>query len=319
MIFLKDVVEARERIYKKVNNTPAIRAYKLERLFSGAEIYLKLENMQITGSFKLRGATNKVMSMSREDLSKGIVAASSGNHAQAVAYASKKAGAKAVIVMPEDAPLVKINGTKSYGAEVILHGFTGDDREKKASELVFLHGYTFISSHADPFIIAGQGTSAMEFMEQVPDLDCIITPCGAGGLIAGTLVSVLETNKNIEVITVEPEGVPRMTESLRLKKPMSVPMGKTLADGLRVNRADDINYEIISKYSPKIILQDDKYILEMIREVLFLEKVLIEPSSAIVLAAMMDKKIDTSYGKKIGIIVTGGNIDGEFLKKILDK
>ncbi len=317
MVSLQDVLLARGRINGKVNFTPCIRASILEKVFNGAQIYLKLENLQITGSFKLRGATNKVFSLTEDQLNRGIVAASSGNHAQAVAYASSLVNAKAVIVMPKDAPNVKLDGTKYYGAEVIQYGYTGEDREEKAAEFVNKHGYTFISSHADPYIIAGQGTAALELMEQVPNLDVIATPCGAGGLISGTLISVCETNKNIKVIAVEPKAVPRFTESMKNDKPVVVPMGQTLADGLRVSKADDINFHIIKKYNPEIILQDDRYILEMMKETLLKQKILIEPSSAIVLAAMMSGKIDTSKGKKIGIIISGGNIDGDFLKKIL--
>jgi len=317
MVTLDDVLLARDRIKGKVIETPVIRAHKLEKLFNGAQIYLKLENFQIAGSFKIRGAVNKIFSLSKDQISKGIVAASSGNHAQAVAYTSSLVGSKAIIIMPNDAPKIKVEGTKYYGAEVILYGYTGEDREGKAFELANKNGSTFINSHADPYVISGQGTAALEFMNQVPDLDVIITPCGGGGLTSGTLISVCETNKHIKVIAVEPKGVPRFTESLKNGKPVTVPLGQTLADGLRVSKADDVNFEIIKKYGPEIILQDDRYILEALKEMLLMQKILIEPSSAIVFAAMMNGKIDTSMGKKIGVIISGGNIDGVLLKKIL--
>ena len=317
MVFINDVLLARERIKRFINYTPCIRARSLERLFNGAHIYLKLENLQITGSFKIRGATNKVLSLSEDQLERGIVAASSGNHAQAVAYASALVNTKSVIVMPIDADKVKAKNTKDYGAEVIYCGYTGEEREDRADELVTKHGYTFISSHADPYIIAGQGTVALELMEQIPNLDVIITPCGAGGLISGTLVSVCEASEKIKVIAVEPKGVPRFTESLKQGQPITVSMGQTLADGLRVGKAEDLNYEIINKYNLEIVLQDDRFIIEMMKETLLSQKILIEPSSAIVLAAMMSGKIDTSQGKRIGVIISGGNIDLEFLKKVL--
>lgn len=317
MVFIEDILTARERIKRYINYTPCIRAYNLEKLFKGAQIYLKLENLQVTGSFKLRGATNKVLSLKEEQLTRGIIAASSGNHAQAVAYASSLVNAKSVIVMPKDAPKVKVEGTKYYGSEVISYGYTGEDREDKAMELAGKNGYTFISSHADPHIIAGQGTVAIELMEQVPNLDVILTPCGAGGLISGTLISVYESNRKVNVIAVEPKAVPRFTESISQGQPVTVSMGQTLADGLRVSKADVLNYNIIKKYNPEIVLQDDRYIIEMMKETLLRQKILIEPSSAIVLAAMMSGKIDTSQGKKIGLIISGGNIDIEFLRKIL--
>lgn len=317
MVTYQDVLSARQKLAGHTVVTPAIRAIELEKRLGGAEIYLKLECLQTTGAFKLRGATNKLLSLSAEERARGVVAASSGNHAQAVAWAASRLGIAATVVMPVDAPSIKVERTQAFGATVIQHGLTNDEREERAMALVRDTGAVFISSHADAQLIAGQGTVAAELLEQVPELDEIVTPCGAGGLTAGILVAAHGARPGIKVTAVEPQGVPRFTESLKAGKPLVVPMGQTLADGLRVSRADDINYHIIAQYAPQLVLQDDTYVREAVATLLRTQKVVAEPSSVLPLAAALAGKIDTSSDRKLGFIITGGNIDPIFLADVL--
>jgi len=319
MLGYEDVLRAAKTIAGKVDRTPVIRALGLERFFSGAEIYLKLENLQRTGSFKLRGATHKISSLTPRQTSSGVVAASSGNHAQAVAWAVRAIDVKSTIVMPMDAPKIKLERTRLFGAEVVLCGTTGDEREQKARGIVAETGATFISSHADPFVIAGQGTVALELLEQVDILDEIVVPCGAGGLISGILLAAKGGPIPVAVTAVEPQGVPRFSESLLMGKPVAVPMGQTLADGLRVSKADEINFEVIRRYAPTMIRQGDTHIKEMMSHVLREQKVLAEPSSVIGLAAALDGKVDMGRGRKVAFIITGGNVDACFLQDVLNE
>ena len=313
-VTLQDVQAAREKLVGRTLITPVLRAYELEAHLNGAEIYLKLENLQLTGSFKLRGATCKLLSLTEAERARGVITASSGNHAQAVAFAATRLGIKATVVMPVDAPSVKLARTKAFGATVIQHGTTGTERDAKAHEIAKDTGALFVSSHADAHLIAGQGTAALELMDQVPDLDEIVCPLGAGGLTAGVLAAA---DGKIKVTPVEPAGVPRFTESLKAGRPLTVPMGQTLGDGLRVDKADQINYDVIVKHKPAIVLQDDTHILELVGLMVRLQKVVAEPSSVLPLAAAMAGKIDTAVGRKVGFIISGGNIDPGFLADVL--
>ena len=318
MLGYEDVLQAAKTIEGKVERTPVMRALGLERFFAGAEIYLKLENLQRTGSFKLRGATYKMSSLTPRQISAGVVAASSGNHAQAVAWAATALGVKSTIVMPVDAPRIKLERTKLFGAEVVLCGTTGDEREQKAREIAAKTGATFVSSHADPYVIAGQGTIALELLEQAGALDEIVTPCGAGGLVSGVLLAAKGGPGPVAVTAVEPQGVPRFGESLLAGRPVTVPMGQTLADGLRVSKAEEINFEVIRRYGPRMVRQDDAHIKEMVNRVLTEQKVLAEPSSVIGLAAALEGKVDMSRGRKVAFIITGGNVDTGFLQSSAD-
>ena len=317
MVGFQEVLQASETLKDHIVRTPVVRAVGLEPYFHGAEIYLKLENFQRTGSFKFRGATNKILNLSPQEMKNGVIAASSGNHGQAVAYAAHQLGVKATIVMPENAPQIKVNRARSFGAEVILCGFTGDDREEKAFQLVKETGGYFIHSHADPYVIAGQGTAALEILQDIPDLDELVTPLGAGGLICGTVIAAAGMSKTVHVTAVEPKGVPRMSESFKVGHPVCVEMGQTLADGLRVGRAEQINFDVLRAYPPEIVLHGDEHILEMMRILLLDQKIVAEPSSTIALAAALDGKIDTSKGRKVCCLISGGDVDASTLGELV--
>lgn len=315
-ITLDNIKEAAGRLEGRVRHTPLLRADKLDALLD-CEVYLKPECLQTTGSFKIRGATNKILSLTEEEKAKGIIASSSGNHAQGVAYASKMLGIKAVLVLPENAPLSKIEGTKALGAEVILHGFDSIQRYKKLYEIQAEKGYTLVHSYNDPDLIAGQGTSGLEIIQDKPDIDTVIVPLGGGGLLAGVALAIKAINPNVRVIGVEPEGIPRYSESRKAGHPVEVEMGATLADGLMITKTGEHNYPLIDKYVDEIVTANDEFITKALNEIVFKGKVLVEPSAAIGLAAALEGQISFKPGEKVCFFLSGGNIDPDKLVKFI--
>lgn len=315
LVKFQQVLDAYENIKSYVKKTPMIRAEKLDELV-GAKVYLKLENLQITGSFKLRGATNKVLNLSEAERERGIVAASSGNHAQAAAYIAAQLGVKSTIVMPEDAPKTKVDATASYGATIVKAGFTGLDRDAKAEELIEENGYVLVHSHADPDIIAGQGTVAIEILEEVSDIDYIIVPCGAGGLISGVSLAAKSIKNDVKIIGVEPENVARYSASLEEGHATSVAMGKTIADGLRVSTAKDLNYRMIKTYTDELVTIDDESIKVALKSIVFGSKVMIEASAAVGVAAAIAGKLPIMKDDKVCFVMSGGNIDPDLFMKL---
>ena len=314
---IADVMMAKRRIQDYARVTPLIRAEGLEKLFGGAEVWLKLENLQHTGSFKVRGVANKMLSMTEEERKRGVTAASSGNHAQAVSYMARMLGTKAVIVMPENAPRTKVAGAKGQAAEVVLCGFTGEDRDRKCEELIRDYGYCLVHSHMDPYVIAGHGTAAVEAWEQCGGFDEIVVPCGAGSLTAGAAFAMKQMDSGVCVTAVEPEQVPRFTESLRAGHPVTVEMGATIADGLRVSKAEEINYQLIRDHVDHLLTIDEDHISRAMKEAALLGKITAEPSACVGIAAAMTGRIDTRPGRKICFIITGGNIDASMLQQAL--
>lgn len=323
-VTLETIREAYARISPYVKRTPLIRAEKLERLFGGAQIYLKLENLQLAGSFKIRGVVNKMLSLSEAQLGRGVAAASSGNHAQAVAYMAARLKAKCVIVMPENAPAAKVDATLEYGAEVVLHGRTVVDRENKCGELIEQYGYTLVHSFADATLIAGHGTIAFEAAGQTGELKCggfdeIVIPSGGGAIVSGNAVAAKGLMPGVTVTAVEPEAISLYTISLRENRPVTVEMGETVADGLRVNRTDAINFALIKKHADRVLTVTDPPIRRAVREALMREHVLAEPSACIGIAAALDGKIDMGAGRSVCFIISGGNMDAGVLADILSE
>ena len=275
--------------------------------------------MQYTGAFKLRGVSNKMLTTQKEELQKGVTAASSGNHAQAVSYMAQQLGVKATIVMPENAPKAKIKGAKGYGAEVVFAGFTGQDRDEKCAELIKEHGYCLVHSHMDPAVIIGHGTVAIEALEQMDgDMDELIVPCGAGSLASGASFAIKGVNPDIKVTAVEPKEVPLFTEALKANKALTVKMGQTIADGLRRSKAEEINFEMIRDNVDKVVAVDEKSIEEALKLVGLKEKILAEPSACVGIAALLENKIDTSKGRRICIVITGGNVDASLYAQLIN-
>ncbi len=312
IVGINDIKQAAARISGKVRRTPLLRGDKLDSLW-GAEVYFKPENLQLTGSFKIRGATNKILSLTDEERARGIIASSSGNHAQGVAYAARTLGIKATLVLPENAPRSKVEGCKNLGAEVILHGFGSIERYNKLYEIQAEKGYTLVHSYNDPDLIAGQGTAGLEIMEDLPDVDTVVVPLGGGGLLAGVAAAVKETRPGVRVVGVEPANIQRYAESRKAGRPVKVEMGPTLADGLMITVTGENNYPLIEKYVDEIVPASDDFIRKALMEIVFKAKLLVEPSAAVGVAAALQGSFKVKPGEKICYFLSGGNIDPEKL------
>lgn len=314
---LDDVIIAREKMKGIVHETPLDYSKTFSTL-SNNEVYLKLENLQKTGSFKVRGSYNKMISLSEEDLKKGVVAASAGNHAQGVAYSSQMLGIPCTIVMPKGAPLSKVLATRQYGAEVILEGSVFDEALAYALELKDRRGATFIHAFDDEAVIAGQGTVGLEIIDQLPDVEAIICPVGGGGLIAGVAMAVKQKNPNISVYGVQTLACPSMKQSLLEKKPVMVEAAPTMADGIAVQKPGQQTFEIIKEYVDDIFCVDEMEIARTMLMVLERNKLLVEGSGASPLAALLYDKVNLR-DKKIAVVLSGGNVDVNFISRIIER
>ncbi|WP_226671131.1 threonine ammonia-lyase [Metabacillus litoralis] len=314
---LDDVLAAREKFKGIVHTTPLDYSNTFSKI-AGNEVHLKLENLQKTGSFKVRGSYNKLISLSNEDLGKGVVAASAGNHAQGVAYSSQTLGIPCTIVMPKGAPLSKVLATKQYGAEVILEGAVFDEALAYALEYCQHVGGTFIHAFDDHDVIVGQGTVGVEIVEQLPDVDAIICPVGGGGLIAGVALAVKQMNPNISVYGVQTLACPSMKQSLLEKKPVMIEATPTMADGIAVKKPGQKNFDIIKEYVDDIVCVDEMEIARTMLMVLERSKLLVEGSGASSLAALLYKKL-TLKGKKVTAVLSGGNVDVHFISRIIER
>lgn len=283
---------------------------------SGNQIYLKPENLQVTGAFKIRGAYNKISKLSEEEKKRGVIASSAGNHAQGVAYAAQKLGIKATIVMPKTTPLIKVAATKSYGANVVLHGDYYDEAYDRAKELQEENNYVFVHPFDDLDVIAGQGTIGLEILEDLKDADCIIIPVGGGGLISGIAVAAKSINPEVKIIGVEPEGAKAMKKSIEKNVVISLDTVKTIAEGVAVKKPGDITFEIIKNYVDEIVTVSDFDIMEAFLVVLEKQKLIAETSGVLSLAAL--KKINYK-NKKIVCVISGGNIDVVTISSMINR
>ncbi len=310
---LDNIYKASYVLKNVARKTDVIYAPKLK---PGTELYLKTENLQVTGSFKVRGAYYKMSQLTEEEKAKGVIACSAGNHAQGVALAAQKNGIKATICLPDGAPISKIEATKSYGAEICLVNGVYDDAYKKALELRDENGYTFIHPFNDPDVIAGQGTIALELYEQIPDLDAVIVPIGGGGLISGVAFAIKQLNPNVKVYGVQAAGAPSMKQSISDGKIETLKKVKTIADGIAVKEPGDLTYEICSKYVDEIVTVTDDEISAAILALMEQHKLVAEGAGAVPVAAAMFDKIDLK-GKKAVCVVSGGNIDVTILSRVI--
>lgn len=316
-ISIDDIHAARKRIGALIHQTPVSSPRAIsERL--GVSTVLKLENQQVTGSFKARGSVNRMLSMKKVDLAKGLVASSAGNHAQGVAYAATAVGAKAHVVMPETSPLIKIMATQGYGAEVILHGRVYDDAYAHARELEKRHGYTFVHPFEDPEVIAGQGTLGLELIEQIQDLESVVVPIGGGGLISGVATAIRALKKNVKIYGVVSSVAPGMKQLFKRENVEPPSPVLTIADGISVKRPSEKMYtEYISRLVDDIVEVSDEEISESI--VYFLEraKTVVEGSGAVVLAGA--EKAGWNLGAKSCLVLSGGNIDLNLVSKVIER
>ncbi len=298
-------LEAKERLKPILKNTALIKSDELSDQFS-ADVYLKPENLQLTGSFKIRGAFNKIAGLSEAEKSKGIVAASAGNHSQGVALASQQLGVLATIVMPTTTPLIKVESTKRYGACVILHGDTYDEAAQYALSIAQKEDMSFIHPFDDLDVMAGQGTIGLEILEELPDVDVVLVPVGGGGLIGGVATIIKRLRPNIQVYGVEPEGAPTMLSALESNQPVCLQQVRTIADGVAVKRAGNLTFEAARSYLDGVITVSDQEIMEAFCLLLEKHKLIGENSGVLSLAAL--KRLSLR-GKKVVSILSGGNID----------
>lgn len=305
-----DVEKAHRRIGSYIHRTPVLTSSYFNRL-TGGELFFKCENFQKVGAFKFRGACNAVMSLSKSEGEKGIITHSSGNHAQAVALAARMNGYQATIVMPENAPKVKVNAVREYGAEIVFCESTIQARDETAQKIIAETGATFIHPYNHPAVIAGQGTAAKELLEEQPDLDIIMAPVGGGGLISGTAITAKHLNAKISIIGAEPERADDAFRSFHSGKIEPVLRTDTVADGLRTSLGE-LTFQVIQTHLDDIVTVSEESIIRDMRAVWERMKIIIEPSCSVPLSAILDKKVDVK-GKKVGIILTGGNVDLENL------
>jgi threonine dehydratase len=312
-ITFRDVFEATKLVSGKVLRTPTLPAPKLSQL-TGAKVFVKYENLQVTGSFKDRGAFVKLASLNADERRRGVIAMSAGNHAQSVAFHARRLGIPALIVMPERTPFVKVGNTEAFGAEVILAGETVQEAREKALSLGKERGLVFVHPYDDPHVIAGQGTAGAELLEDQPDLDCAVFPIGGGGLIAGCAIAMKKMKPDIEIFGVECALYPSMRAALRGETPVCG--GQTLAEGIAVKSAGELTLPIVQRLVSDVILADEEKIERAVAAFMSLQKTMAEGAGAAGLAALLAEP-ERFRGRKVGLVVTGGNIDVRVLASIM--
>lgn len=317
MITFVDVEDARERIKEQIYLSPLPYSESLSQL-TGNRVYCKLENLQITGSFKERGALNRLLTLSSGEAARGVIAASAGNHGMAVAYHSQRLNIAATIVMPLFAPLIKVSRVRQYGAHELLYGEDYDGALAEAQRQSSDQGLTFISAFNDPWIIAGQGTIGLEIYAQNPDLDAVIVPVGGGGLIAGIALALKTLNPKIRIIGVQSEALPSMRTALENGRPTPIAPGFTIADGIAVRRVGEIPFALVKEFVSEIVTVNEGEIANAVLLLLEIEKTVAEGAAAVPLAALISKKIAFT-GKNVGLIISGGNIDMNLIARIIER
>ena len=315
MAKLEAFIKAKEKLSKVLLKTSLIQSPIFSKE-AGNEVYIKPENLQKTGSFKIRGAYNKITNLSDEEKKKGVIASSAGNHAQGVAYGAKESGIKAVIVMPKSTPLIKVESTKQYGAEVVLHGDVYDDAFKKAKELEEKEGYIFVHPFDDEDVIHGQGTIALEILEELPETDIILVPIGGGGLISGIACAAKILKPEIKIIGVEPDGAASAYEAIKEDKVIELKEANTIADGTAVKKIGNTTFEYIKKYVDEIITVSDYELMEAFLLLVEKHKIIAENSGILSLAALKKLK---EKNKKVVSVVSGGNIDVLMISSMINK
>jgi len=316
MIGLRDIQDARRLIRNEVNKTPLVRSQYLSDL-CGSDAYLKLENLQVTNAFKIRGALNRMMNLTPEEKARGVIAASSGNHAQAVAIGAEKLNLTATVVVPETTPRIKVEKIRKHNVELIIHGEMYDYAEQYARKLAKEKGATFVSSYNDPLVVAGQGTVGLEILEDLPTADSIIVPVSGGSVLSGVAIAAKSIKPNIEILGVQPETVAAMYHCLKAGKIISMEMRHTIADGLDGNIEQGcITFELIQRYVDEILLFNEDTIRKMIRLLWEKEGQVVEASGAISIAPIVEAP-KRFTGKRTVAVITGGNIDDALFQDIL--
>ena len=317
MLTLDQIEAAALRLDGRIHRTPVITSRSLDEA-SGHAVFLKCENFQRAGAFKIRGALNKLLTLSTEERSRGVVAFSSGNHAQGVALAARMTGASAMILMPTDAPALKLAATRGYGAEVVFYDRQTEDREAKARELADKTGRIMVPPYDDYAIMAGQGTAALELMTDVPRLDALLTPVGGGGLMAGCSTVARSLRPEMKVFGVEADSANDTWLSFRKGERVSIPPPPTIADGIRNSSPGALTFPILRRNLTDVLLVSDEAIKEAVRFLLLRAKVLVEPTGAVPAAALLAGAVPLPKGSRVGVVLSGGNVDAQTLADILE-
>ena len=317
MITFVDVEEARERIQNQIYLSPFPHSETISEL-AGHRVFFKLENLQMTGSFKERGALNRLLTLSPDEANRGVIAASAGNHGMAVAFHSQRLKIAATIVMPLHAPLIKVTRVRQYGAQTVLYGDDYDAAFEEARRLAQQKGLTFIHGFDDPWVVAGQGTIGLEIYEQNPDLNVVVVPVGGGGLIAGVAMVMKTLHPKIRIVGVQAEAIPSMRIALEAGRPTRLPPARTLADGIAVREVGETPFALAQRYVDEIVTVSEGEIANAVLLLLETEKTVAEGAAAASLAAVINKKIG-SADSNIGMIISGGNIDMNLISRIIEK
>jgi threonine dehydratase len=317
MLTLEAVQSAHERIRESIRVTPLLHSTNISEL-SGSDVFLKLDNLQRTGSFKERGALNRILTLSQDERGRGVIAASAGNHAQAVAYHASRLGIAATICMPLATPLVKVSATRGYGAEVVLHGRSYDEAYQEAVVRCEREGYVFVHPFDDEAVMAGQGTLGLELFEQAPDLEAVLVPVGGGGLISGVACALKALHPAIRVVGVQTSRLPSMLNALLEGGPVTLPRMTTIADGIAVRRAGDRTFVNVRQFVDEVVTVDEEEIANAILQLLEKEKILAEGAGAVAVAALLNNKVQLR-NKKVAALVCGGNIDVTLLARIIER
>lgn len=315
MLTLGLIEEARERINRFVHRTPVLTSRSFDER-AGRRVFFKCENFQRGGAFKMRGATNRIQSLGREEKARGVCAFSSGNHAQAVALASRDAGVRATIVMPSDAPRAKVEATQGYGAEVVFYDRERDDRQRVASGVAESRGLVMVPPYDDYLVMAGQGTAAAELFEEVGELDALVVPCGGGGLFAGASVVAKSLNTRTECYAVEPEAGDDTRRSYLKGERVSIPVPQTIADGARVQSPGELTFPFVQKNAADVLTVSDAEIVGAMKFLLLRLKILVEPTGALAAAALLAGTLNGN-ARRVGVVLSGGNVDADALARFL--
>jgi len=316
MITLQDVQQAQQRISPHIVRTPLLRVPALDE-FLHCQVYLKFEGFQIMGAFKIRGAMNKALSLSPQELQRGLVCSSSGNHAQGVACAAQRLGSKAVIIMPADANPVKLEGVKAFGGFVELLDMLSSVRESRAAELAEKEGMVLVHPYADPYVAAGQGTIGLEILEDLPDVDAVVVPIGGGGLISGIATAIKGLKPDTKTIGVEPAGAPRYSVSRAAGKPEALSKVDTIADATRTDKANPDNFEMIQARVDELCTAQDDQIRQAMKLLMEKAKLLVEPSSSMPVAAALAGNLPVEPDQKVVFVLTSGNVDPVLAAELL--
>jgi threonine dehydratase len=318
VVTLKEVLAARERVRDALYLSPCARTETLSRV-SRTQAFLKLDNLQMTGAYKERGALNKILTLGEAERARGLIAASAGNHAQAVAYHAGRLGIAATIVMPETTPIMKVANTRGHGARVVLSGTNYDEAYAEARRMEREEGLTFVHPFDDEAIIAGQGTLGLEVVEQVPGLDAVLVPVGGGGLVSGVAVAVKALAPHVKVIGVEAEVLPCMQAAVEAGELVTLDAASTLADGIAVKRAGELTFEHVQSLVDGIVTVTEEEIASAILYLLEKEKTVAEGAGAVAVAAIMHHKLPRLEGKRVCSVISGGNIDVNVVARVIER